>query len=397
MKSMVRVTLALAVLTIVAFPCFAPNKRAHDHIVETPLGDVHIRVVVTFEEDYTIYAYKVTNLSFTVEREEPEKPHGICSFAIPVAPELTALVRDPIIPEGWTWRPPLDESPPGSEEGVFDPGPWDYGIFSPGPWDVSGEGVFDPGPWGIRPEAWNYGIFSPGPWNISPEGIFDPGPWGILPGESAVFGFSLPSPAGITPAVGFLSCCRPSGSDENPLPPASFKFRTLGAGPAVPSGEQSYVPPDVAPQRACPELVVEIGRASCSCRGSTASNFNCELEVLATVKNVGTQPAGGFLCALDSPVGNDQVQISSLLDAGEARSLTFSVSFPAGGVPCPITFVVMVDSSQVIAECDETNNRQLGSACCEGKVISRPVPKRTPEETPKETPEEKREREKPRG
>jgi hypothetical protein len=117
----------------------------------------------------------------------------------------------------------------------------------------------------------------------------------------------------------------------------------------------------------CPDLVIDVTRSSCSCSWTPQKELVCTVNVYATVENIGTQTATHFYCKLESTEGGDQTLIASLAP-GASRALHFSFTFtaPVGRpAPCPLDFEVMADSKEYVDECDEDNNLDSGSVCCQ--------------------------------
>ena len=117
----------------------------------------------------------------------------------------------------------------------------------------------------------------------------------------------------------------------------------------------------------CPDLVIDVTRSSCSCSRTPQQARECTVNVRATVENIGTQTATHFYCKLESTEGGHQILIASLAP-NVSRALRFSFTFtaPVGRpAPCPLDFDVMADSKKYVDECDEENNLDSGSVCCQ--------------------------------
>jgi hypothetical protein len=117
----------------------------------------------------------------------------------------------------------------------------------------------------------------------------------------------------------------------------------------------------------CPDFTIRIYRSSCSCTWSPEEELVCTVDVRATVENIGNESASFIYCKLDSAKGDDQTIIASIAPgATQAVRFEFTYTVPRGQRPvCPLNFLVMVDSKECIDECDETNNSDSASVCCD--------------------------------
>ena len=201
----------------------------------------------------------------------------------------------------------------------------------------------------------------PGTWFINP---YHPAGWeweapagscGIQIGESAAFSFSVIGPTYDVPIKGLVSYCAnvPAGVEA-----MVEVYSVLTTGP-------SDTPPDDHGGH-CPDLTIHVDRSSCSCEWTEKQDYVCTVDVYATVKNIGDQDATHFYCELKSAVGGDQSLVASLA-AGASRSIHFKFSYIASGgrAVCPLDFMVKADSKDFVKECNEKNNTDSGSVCCD--------------------------------
>lgn len=202
----------------------------------------------------------------------------------------------------------------------------------------------------------------PGTWFINPyhpagwEWLAPAGSCGIQIGESAVFSFSIIGPTYDVPVKGLVSYCAnvPAG-----VAVMVEVYSVLTTGP-------SDTPPDDH-EGHCPDLTIHFVRSNCSCEWTGKQDYLCTIAVSATVSNIGDQEATHFYCKVESGVGGDHVLVASLA-AGASKSLNFDFDYtvPRGTAPaCPLNFILEADSKHYVKECDEKNNTDSGSVCCD--------------------------------
>jgi len=202
----------------------------------------------------------------------------------------------------------------------------------------------------------------PGTWLINP---WSPAGWGWLAplgscgiqiGESAVFSFSVIGPTYDVPVKGLVSYCANVPAGVTAMVKA---YSVLTTGPSdTPSDDHGGH---------CPDLTIHVDRSSCSCEWTQQKEHVCTIDVSATVNNIGDQEAIHFRCELQSGLGGDQILVASLA-AGASKNLHFQFSYtvPRGTVPaCHFNFVLEADSKHYVDECNENNNFDFGSVCCD--------------------------------
>lgn len=214
----------------------------------------------------------------------------------------------------------------------------------------------------------------PGTWLINPtiplgwEWRAPGGSCGIEIGESAVFSFSVPGPTTDVSLTGSISSCV---IGPLPLDHLALGFRVRTTGPSKEPPDDDHPNGDLK----CPDLIIRIDRSSCSCtwvQQHEAVYLVCEVNVRATVENIGNESAYHFYCKLDSAKGGDQTLVASL--APEAtKVLNFSFTYIVPQSPaCPLNLLVMADSKEYVHECDEDNNLDSDSVCCQRPNLDLP-------------------------
>jgi len=113
----------------------------------------------------------------------------------------------------------------------------------------------------------------------------------------------------------------------------------------------------------CTDLTVALSSVECDL-DYKAGLF--EITVEAVVTNSGeTTITSPIWVEADSIRGSDTNIIHTDMNPGDTVTREFSITFPINQPICPITVTVEVDYVGFIAECDETNNEDSGTACCE--------------------------------
>ncbi|MBN1859768.1 hypothetical protein JW848_11290 [Candidatus Bipolaricaulota bacterium] len=263
---------------------------------DTPYGRVEIEECVTREDNVDTYTYTVHNISFLFN------DCGICWFAIP----------------NFLGLPTIDQTGPAC--------------------------------WFINPYTWPVGWDWKAPL----------GNCGILPGEAAVFEFSVPGPTidiflnggvmGCPTAIypvsatdGVLEVATESDGIRELRRPVAVRTTGPGEGPGP-----------------CPDLVAEVLRVVCD-----PMLDQYAVVITARVVNIGLVPAGPSDAAIAATYGG-VVEPVPALGPGDDYVFTTTVYIPAGiGPVCPLAVNVRADSGGVIVECDEDNNVGLGEVCCE--------------------------------
>ncbi len=208
----------------------------------------------------------------------------------------------------------------------------------------------------------------PGTWLINPwnpsgwEWLAPLGSCGIQIGESAVFSFSIIGPTYDVPVKGLVSPClhslAPNSVEEEIRLILSVK--TTGPSDTPPNNHGGH----------CPDLTIHADRSSCTCKWDQQKQYVCTIDVYATVSNIGDQPANHFYCKLQTAVGGDQKLVVSLAP-GASSTLHFQFSHTVSSSaatpipPCPLNFVLTADSTHFVKECNEKNNTDTGSVCCD--------------------------------
>ena len=117
------------------------------------------------------------------------------------------------------------------------------------------------------------------------------------------------------------------------------------------------------PTGECPDLIVTIDEALCSCEDSQmGTGVECEMVVDVTVKNIGAIHAEQFYVKLDGDSGSDTVRILGLQAGGEV-SLTLSYEYEAISASAE-EIEVKADSRAHIDECSELNNTDEERVTC---------------------------------
>ncbi len=299
----------------------------------TDYGDVEIEECVIREGDIDTYIYTVRNISFILN------DCGICWFGVPNTAGF----------------PTLNQSGPAT--------------------------------WLVNPLTWAIGGWD---WRAPP------GSCGIETGGSAVFSFSVPAPTTDVPTMGGVSGCgliavvedgvvRDSvietpadGETEEPaetngvLRTSDERIRlrldTDSDGPRfkpllVRTTGPAEGPPDDTPNGGpCPDLTIKFRSANCV---ETDSGF--KVSVTAKVTNIGGEDAGAFHCKVESSEGTDDCWVGTGLESGLTKIVSFSFTFSHTGKPPCLDLKLIADNEDEITdECDETNNTDTGSVCCEG-------------------------------
>ena len=140
-------------------------------------------------------------------------------------------------------------------------------------------------------------------------------------------------------------------------PPAPIPLEGPPFGPLYPE-----VPGDPEEKAACPDLVIESVEADCACSWNQQQQYVCRAEFEITVKNTGGADAETFRIKVESPEA-DIVKTVPSLAAGATRVVKTNLSFE--GDACPLTYAILVDFYDELAECDEENNRYEDKVCCQ--------------------------------
>lgn len=280
------------------YPCPEDALAFDVTATDTVFGRVEIEECVTRDGEVDTYSYTVRNISFVAD------DCGICWFGIP----------------NFLGLPTLDQTGPAS--------------------------------WFINPLTWPVGW----DWH-APLGSC-----GILPGQSAVFSFSVPGPTtdiylsgGVMPcpvpiypvngAVRIVEEVVATGSDGIRELRPLLRVRTTGPGEGP---------------GPCPDLVAEVLRVVCD---PMASQY--AVVISARVANIGTAPAGPSQAAVAATYGGVAEPVPALA-AGDDYIFSTTVYIPAGAGPvCPLAVSVKADAGGAIVECDEDNNIGVGEVCCE--------------------------------
>jgi len=173
------------------------------------------------------------------------------------------------------------------------------------------------------------------------------GSCGLMPGQTAVVSVTVPGPTidtWVDAPIGFCAATWSFGS-------APVLITVQTTGPSI--GE-------------CPDLVVENPVADCTYNPSTQEY---DVTVTADIANIGAVPAEApFVVSLKDTLNHMvYVGIPDDLADGGSYNVTFEYSFSAIDLPaeaCPLLFVIIVDSSDQVEECDEENNMAEGETCC---------------------------------
>jgi hypothetical protein len=178
------------------------------------------------------------------------------------------------------------------------------------------------------------------------------GSCGILPGNSAVFSFTVVGPTADTWVTGSVSGCA-AGMPPTiaPTKPRLLSVRTTGPG-------KEDVPDDDHPGD-CPDLAIKIQSATCT---RVDRGFEVEIEVI--VGNIGGVASDTTTLRFESTSGGDTAMIGAL-DPAETETESFTLSFTLNQIPpCPIEFTLEVDPYDWVTECNEDNNEVAGSVYC---------------------------------
>jgi hypothetical protein len=182
------------------------------------------------------------------------------------------------------------------------------------------------------------------------------GSCGIRSGETGIFSFTIFGPSTDTAVTGAVAPCPPSLPTIARVELPMVAVRTTGPSEWKPEDGDH-------PGGDCPDLTLRIKSAKCTL-SPTGGQY--QVEVTATIINVGGATANGIFVRFESSSGNDTDIIASL-DPGESADADFSLSFSANQTPdCPLDFTVEVDPYNTITECNEDNNEVEGSLACPG-------------------------------
>ncbi len=155
------------------------------------------------------------------------------------------------------------------------------------------------------------------------------------------------------------ACCLPDGSCVS-LTAAECDAR---GGTQFHPGVDCSVVQCPQTQGDCPDLTVEVRSVDCEL---DRKNGIYELTVSALVTNIGTQTVTDPIWVqAECDRGDDSSVIHTDLDPGDTATVEFEITFSVNEPGCPLPVTVEVDYLDFIDECDEFNNTDSGSACCD--------------------------------
>lgn len=124
---------------------------------------------------------------------------------------------------------------------------------------------------------------------------------------------------------------------------------------------------------ACPDLIVEIIAANCVVGPVAGAPMSQSiLTVEAKVTNIGAGavlvPTTARLRGLGPYSIFDDSESVPPLGPGDAHSVVLAFSIPSDEPVCPLDFGVEADADGDVDECDEYNNNDYGTVCCEDET-----------------------------